>query len=46
MVAVNVTDWPYLDGLSEDTSVVVVGAASTTWVKPADVLVRKLVLPP
>ena len=30
-VAVNVTDWPTVDGLTLDARAVVVGFASTTW---------------
>ena len=31
-VAVNVTDWPTVDGLTEDVSTVAVAARCTTWV--------------
>ncbi len=45
-VAVNVTDWPKTDGLTEDASAVVVLAGFTTWDPTDEVLVAKLVSPP
>jgi hypothetical protein len=44
-VAVNVTDWPKLDGLSDDVTVVVLGSLlATVWVIEP-VLVEKLASP-
>ena len=40
-VAVRVTDWPNLDGLSDETTVVVVLAASVTSDRAEEVLVSK-----
>jgi len=45
IVAVNVTDWPDKEGLTEDVTAVVVGALLTVWLKLADVLVLKLPSP-
>ena len=44
-VAVNVTDWPDTEGLTEDATVVVVSALLTVWVTLEEVLVRKLPSP-
>jgi len=46
MVAVKVTDWPKVDGLSEDCKEVEVAFFDTTWVRIADVLPAKLLSPP
>src|SRR5579884_421226 len=45
MVAVNVTDWPKTDGVSDVDTVVVVSAGCTTWLTVLLVLVFKLVSP-
>ena len=45
-VAVKVTDWPNVDGLVEEATVVVELAWLTVWVIDADVLVVKLASPP
>ena len=45
-VAVNVTDWSYTVGLTEDSNVVVVLSWFTTWVVAVEVLPRSLVSPP
>ena len=39
-VAVNVTDWPNTDGLTDETSAVVVASWLTTWLVAVDVLVE------
>ena len=44
-VAVNVTDWPLCDGLSDDVTPVVVASLFTVWVKVEDVLALKLESP-
>jgi hypothetical protein len=44
-VAVNVTVSPEVDGFADDTSFVAVLALVTTWVKTAEVLPAKVVLP-
>jgi hypothetical protein len=45
-VAVNVTGLPWVEGLSEEASVVVVFALFTTWLNAADVLPMRSALPP
>jgi hypothetical protein len=46
-VAVNVTDCPTVEGLSEEATVVFVAEAGfTVWVKAVDVLVAKFESPP
>ena len=45
-VAVNVTDWPNVEGLGEDESPVVVLAWPTVWRMNPEVLVPKLLAPP
>jgi hypothetical protein len=45
-VAVNVTDWPAVEGLTEEVSVVVLAFVFTTWVTTEDVLAAKLESPP
>jgi hypothetical protein len=45
-VAVNVTDWPAVDGLTDEASTVVLGLPLTTCVTTEDVLPAKLVSPP
>src|SRR5208283_5213389 len=44
-VAVKVTAWPATDGLREETTLVVVLACLTVWVRAAEVLVMKLLSP-
>jgi hypothetical protein len=44
-VAVKVTDWPYTEGLTPETTVVVVPALFTFWVRGEEVLVVKLASP-
>ena len=45
-VAVNVTDWPYTDGLTDEATVALVLALLTTWVTAVEVgLGMKLVSP-
>ena len=39
-VAVNVTDWPNVDGLADDVRLVLVLASLTTWETVDDVLLR------
>ena len=38
-VAVKVTDWPFLDGLREEITVVVVASLFTVWVNVEDTLI-------
>jgi len=45
-VAVNVTDWPTVEGLAEEATVVEVLAWFTTWVTVFEVLVPKFESPP
>jgi len=45
-VAVKVTDWPRLDGLAEETSLVLVVALPTTCFTVFEVLPRNVELPP
>jgi hypothetical protein len=46
-VAVNVTDWPNIDGLrDDDTAVIVALLANTVCSKALEVLLLKLALPP
>jgi len=45
-VAVNVTDWPVVDGLTDEASTVVLALPLTTCVTTEDVLPAKLVSPP
>ena len=44
-VAVNVTDWPLFDGLSEEITVVVVASLFTVWVRFEEVLVLNVASP-
>jgi hypothetical protein len=44
-VAVNVTAWPNTDGSAEEISLVVLVALLTVWVRPAEVLLLKLLSP-
>jgi hypothetical protein len=44
-LAVNVTDCPERDGLTEEVNAVVVVATFTTWEAPLDVLVAKFASP-
>jgi hypothetical protein len=44
-VAVKVTDWPKMDGLSDEVTVVEVPALFTVWVMAAEVLLLKFVSP-
>lgn len=44
-VAVNVTDWPSLDGFREELTAVVVLAVCTTWLNPDEALPLKSALP-
>jgi hypothetical protein len=43
--AVKLTDFPSVEGFSDEVSVVVVAICSTVWVRVAEVLVRSSVLP-
>src|SRR5579884_216254 len=45
-VAVNVTDWPYTEGFTDELTAVVVLALFTTWLTVLLVLVLKLLSPP
>src|SRR5712692_296323 len=45
-VARKVTELPYVEGLGEDVTTVVVGALVTTWVRTGEVLPVKLASPP
>jgi hypothetical protein len=45
-VAVSVTDWPKVDGFTDDVTAVVVLAWFTVCVRAADVLPLKFVSPP
>src|SRR5579872_153561 len=45
-VAVKVTDWPWVDGLSDEVTELVVPSLFTVWVRTEEVLPVKLVLPP
>ena len=45
IVAVNVTDWPDVEGLADDVSAVDVAAWLTFWLRADDVLVVKLASP-
>src|SRR5436190_18618661 len=45
-VAVNVTDWPYNDGLGPDGRDVAVATLPTCWLTAADVLPVKVASPP
>src|SRR5580700_9431673 len=44
-VAVNMTDWPYMDGLSDEASEVLVVSWLTTWCTMDEVLVASSVSP-
>ena len=46
IVAVKVTFWPDVEGLTEDTTAVLVLAFVTVWVTAVELLAAKIVSPP